>query len=142
MKKIEQNTQASVHVPLEIRTISPRNRKSKHPIEIARPLYAGYVFIELNGEPWQQIVRLPYMTGVLKHGTTPYMISKASVSVDIVVPAEVEDHFPVGSCVKITHGPFMNCVGFVDEQLRVELLAFNRLVKVKLPKSMLIKIGP
>lgn len=138
---IEQRTDAVVHIPQEITFVQLRHRKSKKLRKVSAPLYPGYLFIELNIESWQNLLRLPRIMKILKLGNLPYYIRKEQLDDVVIIENAEELFFGVGDSVLVTSGPFVNLTGIISaDNFKVEIELFNRKILTRLPMSILKKI--
>lgn len=133
-------TDAKVFVPKIIKRVIPRNRKSRVVVESVKPLYPGYIFIELGEFPWVDLVRVPYVVHIFRRSQWhPYMISKSR----IVMERRVDESpftFSVGDRVIITSGPFAGHKGRIVQEEKTEIVLFNRPLQISIPSTDLEKI--
>ncbi len=138
-----------VIVPTETE-IEIRDKKRR---EVERRLYPGYVLVQmqLTDDSWICVRETPGVTGFVGIGNQPTPLSSAEVD-QIMSRIESKDpkvrvNFGLGEKVRITHGPFSEFAGVVDElqpdkgKARVMVSIFGRDTPVEVDIVHLAQLG-
>ncbi len=138
-----------VIVPTETE-IEIRDKKRR---EVERRLYPGYVLVQmkLTDDSWICVRETPGVTGFVGIGHQPTPLSSAEVE-QIMSRIESKDpkvrvNFGLGEKVRITHGPFSEFAGVVDElqpdkgKARVMVSIFGRDTPVEVDIVHLAQLG-
>lgn len=138
-----------VIVPTETE-IEIRDKKRR---EVERRLYPGYVLVKmkLTDDSWICVRETPGVTGFVGIGHQPTALSSQEVD-QIMSRIESKDpkvrvNFGLGEKVRITHGPFAEFAGVVDElqpdkgKARVMVSIFGRDTPVEVEIVHLAQIG-
>ena len=123
-------------------------RKSKKKMT-TRKLFPGYVllYMEMDEDVWFAIKNTPKVTGFVGTKNKPSPVSEEEIRMLLSqLDEKPKMEFEKGESVRIIDGPFMNCVGVIDEvnvekgKLRVLVSIFGRATPVELEFMQIEKI--
>ena len=110
-----------------------------------RKIYPGYVFVEmiLTEESWYVVRNTSGVTGFVSPGSKPVPLPDDEVRrikqmMGMEAPTRVKLDLTVGQQIKVTHGPFQDFHGLVEEvspereKVRVLISIFGRETPVEL----------
>jgi transcriptional antiterminator NusG len=112
---------------------------------VQRKIYPGYVFVEmvLTEESWYVVRNTAGVTGFVSPGAKPVPlpddeVRKIKQLMGLEAPVRVKLDLAAGQAVKVTHGPFQDFNGLVEEvspereKVRVLISIFGRETPVEL----------
>lgn len=139
-----------VHVPTE-EELEFKDGKKK---TVMRKIYPGYVFVEmvLTEESWYVVRNTSGVTGFVSPGAKPVPlpddeVKKIKQLMGMEAPTRVKLDLAVGQAIKVTHGPFQDFHGVVEEvasdreKVRVLISIFGRETPVELDFGQVEKLS-
>jgi len=139
-----------VHVPTE-EELEFKDGKKK---TVMRKIYPGYVFVEmiLTEESWYVVRNTSGVTGFVSPGAKPVPLPDDEVRrikqlMGMEAPTRVKLDLAVGQAIKVTHGPFQDFHGVVEEvtpdreKVRVLISIFGRETPVELDFGQVEKLS-
>lgn len=139
-----------VHVPTE-EELEFKDGKKK---TVMRKIYPGYVFVEmiLTEESWYVVRNTSGVTGFVSPGAKPVPLPEDEVRrikqlMGMEAPTRVKLDLAVGQAIKVTHGPFQDFHGVVEEvtpdreKVRVLISIFGRETPVELDFGQVEKLS-
>jgi transcriptional antiterminator NusG len=139
-----------VHVPTE-EELEFKDGKKK---TVMRKIYPGYVFVEmiLTEESWYVVRNTSGVTGFVSPGAKPVPLPDDEVRrikqlMGMEAPTRVKLDLAVGQAIKVTHGPFQDLHGVVEEvspereKVRVLISIFGRETPVELDFGQVEKLS-
>ncbi len=121
---------------------------------VQRRVYPGYVFVEmeLTDDSWYVVRNTQSVTGFVSPGSKPVPLPEDEVKklkqiMGMEAPTRVKLHLEVGQTIRVTHGPFQDFHGLVDEvtpdreKVRVLISIFGRETPVELDFGQVEKLS-
>ena len=112
---------------------------------VQRRVYPGYVFVEMimSDDSWYVVRNTRGVTGFVSPGQKPVPLPEDEVKrikqiMGMEAPTRVKLHLDIGQQIRVTHGPFQDFHGVVDEvtpdkeKVRVLISIFGRETPVEL----------
>ena len=120
---------------------------------VQRRVYPGYVFVEMimSDDSWYVVRNTRGVTGFVSPGAKPVPLPEDEVKrikqiMGMEAPTRVKLHLDIGQQIRVTHGPFQDFHGVVDEvtpdkeKVRVLISIFGRETPVELDFGQVEKI--
>ena len=120
---------------------------------VQRRVYPGYVFVEMimSDDSWYVVRNTRGVTGFVSPGQKPVPLPEDEVKrikqiMGMEAPTRVKLHLDIGQQIRVTHGPFQDFHGVVDEvtpdkeKVRVLISIFGRETPVELDFGQVEKI--
>lgn len=121
---------------------------------VQRRVYPGYVFVEMimTDDSWYVVRNTRGVTGFVSPGQKPVPLPEDEVKrikqiMGMEAPTRVKLHLDIGQQIRVTHGPFQDFHGVVDEvtpdkeKVRVLISIFGRETPVELDFGQVEKLS-